>query len=43
MFLVVKAYNKTKKKEEPAPEAPSGPTEIEVIREIRDPLKKQAL
>lgn len=38
MFLVVKAYNKTKA---PAPEpAPAGPTEIELLAEIRDALKK---
>ncbi len=38
MFLVVKAYNKTKKPEE-AP-APSGPSEIDLLTEIRDSLKK---
>ncbi|MBO6879343.1 MULTISPECIES: large-conductance mechanosensitive channel protein MscL [Winogradskyella] len=40
MFMVVKGVNKTKKKEEPAPEAPAGPTEIELLQEIRDSLKK---
>lgn len=40
MFLIVKAYNKTKKKEEPAPEAPAGPTQEELLSEIRDLLKK---
>ncbi|WP_369999316.1 large-conductance mechanosensitive channel protein MscL [Winogradskyella sp.] len=40
MFMVVKAVNKMKKKEEPAPEEPSGPTEIELLQEIRDSLKK---
>ncbi|WP_298520858.1 large conductance mechanosensitive channel protein MscL [uncultured Kordia sp.] len=40
MFLIVKAYNKTKKKEEPAPEAPAGPTQEELLTQIRDLLKK---
>ena len=38
MFLIVKAYNKTKKPAEPAP--PSGPTQEELLAEIRDLLKK---
>lgn len=38
MFMVVKAYNKTKK---PAPEAaPAGPTQEELLTQIRDLLKK---
>ena len=37
MFLIVKAYNKTRKKEEPAP---AGPSEIDLLTEIRDALKK---
>ncbi|AXG68833.1 large-conductance mechanosensitive channel [Kordia sp. SMS9] len=40
MFIIVKAYNKTKKKEEPAPEAPKGPSQEELLAEIRDLLKK---
>jgi large conductance mechanosensitive channel len=40
MFMVVKAVNRMKRKEEPAPEEPSGPTEIELLQEIRDELKK---
>jgi len=41
MFLVVKAVNKMKKKEEPAPEpAPAGPSDNELLSEIRDLLKK---
>ena len=37
MFLVVKAYNKAK----PAPvAAPVGPTDVELLSEIRDLLKK---
>lgn len=40
MFLIVKAVNKMKKKEEPAPEEPAGPSEIDLLTEIRDSLKK---
>ncbi len=40
MFMVVKAVNRMKKKEEPAPEAPKGPSEIDLLKEIRDELKK---
>ncbi len=38
MFLIVKAYNKTKTP--PEPEAPAGPTAEELLAEIRDSLKK---
>jgi len=37
---LVKGINKLKKKEEPAPEAPAGPTQEELLTEIRDLLKK---
>ncbi|GAL65488.1 large-conductance mechanosensitive channel protein MscL [Jejuia pallidilutea] len=40
MFLLVKGINNMKKKEEPAPEAPAGPTQEELLMEIRDALKK---
>mgnify|MGYP001378755031 CR=1 FL=1 len=40
VFLMVKAVNSMKKKDEPAPEAPKGPTELEVLLEIRDSLRK---
>ena len=40
MFLIIKGINKMKKKEEPAPEAPAGPTQEELLAEIRDLLKK---
>ena len=41
IFLVVKAINKAKKpKEEPAPEPPATPEDIQLLREIRDSLKK---
>lgn len=39
IFLVVKVMNRFKKKEE-AP-APAGPTDVELLTEIRDLLKKQ--
>ncbi|MBR9915482.1 MAG: large conductance mechanosensitive channel protein MscL [Algicola sp.] len=38
LFTIVKAYNKTKKPAEP--EAPAGPSEIDLLKEIRDALKK---
>lgn len=41
IFLVLKAYEKSKKKEEEAPAAPKGPTQEELLAEIRDLLKKQ--
>ncbi|MFT5735930.1 MAG: large conductance mechanosensitive channel [Maribacter sp.] len=40
LFLIVKAYNKTKTPIEAAPAAPSGPTTEELLTEIRDSLKK---
>ncbi|WP_034923178.1 large conductance mechanosensitive channel protein MscL [Gillisia sp. CAL575] len=41
VFLFLRAYEKTKKKEEEAAPAPSGPTQEELLIEIRDELKKQ--
>ena len=42
IFLVVKAINRLKrKKEEPAPAAPAGPTQEELLIQIRDLLKEQ--
>ncbi len=43
IFIMVKAMNKLsrKKAEEPAPEAPAGPTQEELLTEIRDLLKKK--
>ncbi len=38
LFIIVKAYNKTKTP--PAPAAPKGPTQEELLAEIRDLLKK---
>ena len=40
MFLLVKGVNSMKKKEEPAPEAPAGPSQEDLLAEIRDLLKK---
>ena len=37
--MIVKAVNKLKKKEEPAPEAPKGPSQEELLAQIRDLLK----
>ncbi|MBP3777190.1 MAG: large conductance mechanosensitive channel protein MscL [Paludibacteraceae bacterium] len=42
IFLMIKAMNKlNRKKEEPAPEAPAGPTQEELLAEIRDLLKQK--
>ena len=45
VFLLVKSVNRVKeaaeKEEEPAPEAPKGPTQEELLMEIRDALKAQ--
>jgi large conductance mechanosensitive channel len=41
LFMIIRAYNKTKKKEEAKPAAPPAPTKEEVLlTEIRDLLKK---
>lgn len=40
MFIIVKGVNKMKKKEEPAPAAPAGPSQEDLLAEIRDLLKK---
>tara|TARA_R110002049_G_scaffold207188_1_gene377664 strand:+ start:45097 stop:45498 length:402 start_codon:yes stop_codon:yes gene_type:complete len=40
MFMIVKGVNRMKKKEEPAPEAPKGPSQEELLIQIRDLLKK---
>ena len=41
MFMMIKAINKTKKKEVPAPEAPKGPSQEDLLAEIRDLLAKK--
>ncbi len=41
IFIFLKGYEKTKKKKEEAPATPAGPSETELLTEIRDLLKKQ--
>ncbi|WP_461533568.1 large-conductance mechanosensitive channel protein MscL [Sinomicrobium sp.] len=41
IFVILKAYEKTQKKEEEAPAAPAGPTQEELLAEIRDLLKEK--
>lgn len=38
LFMIVRAYNKNKKPEAPA--ADPGPSELDILKEIRDSLKK---
>ncbi len=40
MFMMIKSYNKMKKKEEEAPAEPAGPSQEDLLAEIRDLLKK---
>lgn len=40
IFIVLRAAEKAKKKEEAAPAAPAGPTQEELLIQIRDLLKK---
>lgn len=40
LFLIVKAYGKVRAKKEAAPAPPAEPTEIDLLKEIRDALKK---
>jgi len=40
IFVVLRAAEKAKKKEEAAPVAPAGPTQEELLTQIRDLLKK---
>ena len=41
MFLIVKAVNKLKKEEEEAPAPPAGPSQEDLLAEIRDLLAKK--
>ena len=41
IFMIVKGVNATKKKEAPKPEAPKGPSQEELLAQIRDLLVKQ--
>lgn len=40
LFMIVRAYAKVRAKKVVAPAAPVGPTEIDLLKEIRDALKK---
>lgn len=40
LFMVIKAMNKMKRDETPSEETPAGPTEVELLAEIRDSLKR---
>ncbi|MEO5788374.1 MAG: large conductance mechanosensitive channel protein MscL [Gelidibacter sp.] len=40
LFMIVKAYAKVRAKKVVAPAPPAGPTEIDLLKEIRDALKK---
>jgi large conductance mechanosensitive channel len=41
MFMMIRSYNKMKKKEEAAPAAPKGPSQEDLLAEIRDLLAKK--
>ena len=41
VFILVKMVNRVKGEEEEAPEEPAGPTQEELLAEIRDALKAQ--
>ena len=40
LFLIIKGMNASKKKEEAAPAVPAGPSQEELLTQIRDLLKK---
>ena len=41
LFIMIKGINRLKRKEEPKPAAPAGPTQVQLLAEIRDLLRKQ--
>ncbi|MFB9078374.1 large conductance mechanosensitive channel protein MscL [Flavobacterium procerum] len=41
LFIIIKGINNLKKKEAPAPAAPAGPTQEELLTQIRDLLKNK--
>ncbi len=41
LFIMIKGINRLKRKEEPAPAASAGPTQEQLLAEIRDLLRKQ--
>lgn len=42
IFMIVKAANRVFEKDKPEAAAPSGPSELDVLQEIRDELKKRS-
>ena len=42
LFVIIKAYNRMKSTPDAGPEAPAGPTESELLAEIRDALKSRS-
>lgn len=40
LFMIVKAYGKVRKKKEEAPAPDPGPSELDILKEIRDELRK---
>ncbi|MFV0157571.1 large-conductance mechanosensitive channel protein MscL [Empedobacter falsenii] len=42
LFVMIKGINKLKREEAPAEEAPAGPTQEELLAEIRDLLKNKS-
>ena len=40
LFLIIKFFNRLRREEAPEPEEEPGPTELDVLTEIRDLLKK---
>lgn len=41
LFMIVKTYSKLRKKKEEEPAPDPGPSELDLLKEIRDELKKQ--
>lgn len=41
LFMIVKAYGKVRAKKVEAPAPPAGPSEVELLMEIRDELRKK--
>ena len=41
LFMIVKAYGKIRKKKEEAPAPDPGPSEVDILLEIRDELRKR--
>ena len=41
LFMIVKGYSKVRKKKEEAPAPDPGPTELDILKEIRDELRRK--